>query len=100
MHLVCCIATLAAASTVASILHSAAVITSATSTCFHTRFICARLLLHVVVVGAGQQVAEDELRHVHSLLLMHLHRNAVAVVPHLDGVGLLQDEQVQETVTG
>jgi hypothetical protein len=62
--------------------------------------ICAYLLLHIVVVGAGQQVAKDQLRHVHALLLVHLHGNAVTVVPHLDGVGLLQDQKVQEAAAG
>lgn len=46
-------------------------------------------LLVVVVVGAGQQVPEYELRHVHALPLVHFHRDAVAVVPHRDRVGRL-----------
>lgn len=48
------------------------------------------LFLVVVVIGAGEQVAEDELWHVHALLLVHLHRHATAVVPHLDGVAGLR----------
>lgn len=48
------------------------------------------LLFVVIVVGAGEQVAKDELRHVHTLLLVHLYWNTTAVVPHLDGVALLR----------
>ena len=50
----------------------------------------ARLLLVVIVVAAGQQVAKDHLRHVHLLLLVDLDRHAVAVVPHRDGVAGLR----------
>mmetsp|Transcript_128761 Transcript_128761/g.400613 ORF Transcript_128761/g.400613 Transcript_128761/m.400613 type:complete len:291 (-) Transcript_128761:36-908(-) len=41
------------------------------------------LLLRVIVVVAGEQVAEHELRHVDLVLLVYLDRKALAVVPHL-----------------
>ena len=47
------------------------------------------LLLVIIIVGAGQQVAKDELGHVHILLLMHLHRHAIAIVPDADRVNVL-----------
>ena len=51
------------------------------------------LLLCIVVVGAGQQVPEDELRHVHLLLLVHLHWHSITIVPHADSVCSLQQKQ-------
>ncbi len=47
------------------------------------------LPLVVVVVGAGEQVPKDELRHIHLVLTVHYHGDALAIVPHADGVGLL-----------
>jgi len=55
-----------------------------------TQTASAHLLLHVVVVGAGQQVAENELRHVYTLVLVNLHGDTISVVPHRDAVVLLQ----------
>mmetsp|Transcript_6709 Transcript_6709/g.16657 ORF Transcript_6709/g.16657 Transcript_6709/m.16657 type:complete len:257 (+) Transcript_6709:2471-3241(+) len=46
------------------------------------------LFLVIVVVGGGEQVAEDELGDVHPLLLVHLHRDAVAVVVDADDARL------------
>ncbi len=50
----------------------------------------SHLLLVVIVVGAGQKVAEDELWDVDLLHLVDGDRDAIAVVPHLDEVGLLR----------
>lgn len=44
------------------------------------------LLLVVIVVGAGQQVTEDELGYVHLFFLVHLHWYSVPIVPDADGV--------------
>lgn len=63
---------------------------SATTTPAKSSTSAPTFFLQVVVVGAGQQVAKDELRHIHPLLLVNLHWDAVAVVPHPDGVALLQ----------
>ena len=49
------------------------------------------LLLVVVVVGRREQVTKDELGDVDSLLLVHLDRDAVAVVVHADAPGFLVD---------
>ena len=44
----------------------------------------ARLLLTIFIVGTGEQMPEDQLRNVHTLLLVHLYRHTCAIVPHLD----------------
>ena len=44
------------------------------------------LLLVVIVVGRSQEMAEDELGHVHVLLAVHGDGDALAVVPHADAV--------------
>ena len=53
------------------------------------------LLLGVVVVGGGQQVAEDQLWHVDFLGLVHLDGHSRAVVPHADPAFLGVDLDVQ-----
>lgn len=46
------------------------------------------LFLVIVVVARGEQVAENESRHVHLLVLVLHHRDSFAVVPDRNGVGL------------
>ena len=46
------------------------------------------LLLSLVVVPAGEEVAEDHLRNPHLLLCMLLDRNAIAIVLHGNDQGL------------
>ena len=52
--------------------------------------VASHLLLIIIIVGAGQKVAKDELWHIHILLLVHLHRNTISVVPDADNVIDLQ----------
>ena len=54
----------------------------------------SRLLLIIVIVGAGQKVPKDELWHIHTLLLVHLHWNAIPIVPDADCVADLQHQKV------
>lgn len=54
------------------------------------------LLLVVVEVRAREQVAEDELGHVHVVLLVHLNRDALAVVPHRDAPVLGVDRYLRK----
>lgn len=49
------------------------------------------LLLIVVVVRRGQQMTKDHRWNVHLLLLVHGHRNALAVVPHGHHIALRID---------
>ena len=53
------------------------------------------LLLGVVVVGRSEQVAEDQLRDVDLLRLVHLDGHARAVVPHADPPALGVDLDVE-----
>lgn len=46
------------------------------------------LFLLIIVVAGGEQVAENESRDVHLLVLVLHHRNSFTVVPDRDGVGL------------
>ena len=46
------------------------------------------LLLLVIEVGGGEQVSEDHGRHVHLLVLVRHHRDALAVVEDRDRVVL------------
>lgn len=48
----------------------------------HSLSICTYLLFIVVIVGRGEQVPENKLRHVHLLLLMHQNRDTLPIVPH------------------
>lgn len=50
---------------------------------------CTYLFLIVVIVGRGEQVPEDKLRHVHLLFLMHYNRNALPIVPHAYAVQVM-----------
>ena len=53
------------------------------------------LLLVVVVVTAGEEVAKDEFGDVDLLLLVDLHGNAITVVEDGDGVGLGVDGDLE-----
>ena len=50
------------------------------------------LLLIVVIVGRGQEMAEDHLGDIDALLFVDVHWDTKAVVPNLDCVGCLQEE--------
>lgn len=52
------------------------------------------LLLRVVVVTTGKQVSEDELRHIHFLLLMNLHGHPIPIVVHADAIFLHVDDDL------
>lgn len=53
-------------------------------------------LLHsIIVIATRQQVPENQLRHVHLLLLVNLHRHSISIVLHADPVLLDVDYDLQ-----
>mmetsp|Transcript_15656 Transcript_15656/g.33943 ORF Transcript_15656/g.33943 Transcript_15656/m.33943 type:complete len:212 (-) Transcript_15656:444-1079(-) len=46
------------------------------------------LLLIVIIVGAGEKMTKDELRHIDTLLFVDLNGHTIPIVPHLDLIAL------------
>ncbi len=66
----------------------------------HADILDPYLLLVIVVVTAGEQVAKDKLRHIDIFLLVHLDRHSVTVVQHGDSVAGLHGNVFTLTLMG